>query len=134
MYRLGKHIEWLHRTKMICRSKGRGCGDVGALRLPWVLMSMAKNMQIACQRSWIARNIHNASNRVLHKGVENNLLTTRTRWVKHKPIELCCQPRQKVFRFPLEDIYIADIAQVPLCILDRAGRLFNGNYPTDMAR
>src|SRR6266446_8425321 len=95
-------------------------------------MSMAKHIKVACQCRRVTRDIHDACYRVLHESIKDDLLTTCTRWVKHKPIKLRSQRWQQIFCFALENLHIAHTAQVPLCILDSAGRLFNGKDLTDM--
>src|SRR5438874_11258320 len=70
---------------------------------------------------------------MLCQGIEDSPLATGTRWVDHESVELRGQYRQQVFYFALEDVYIADLAQVPLGIFDGAGRLFDGDDPLDMA-
>ena len=67
MRRLWEHIEWLHRAQM-----------VGG-------MKMAKDIQVTGQRGWIARDIDDARNGMLDKGVEHDLLASRPWWVDHQP-------------------------------------------------
>src|SRR2546422_11768391 len=95
-------------------------------------MLMAKHIKIPCQCRRVARDIHDAGHRVLHESIKDDLLATCTRWVKHKPIKLWSQRWQQILCFALENLHIAHPAQVPLCILDSAGRLFNGKDLADM--
>ena len=88
---------------------------------------MAEYMQISRQRCRVARDIHYPGNGMFYQGIQHDLLAAGPWRINDQSIDLRGQLRQHILHFPLEDLDVAHLAQVPLGILDGARRLLDSD-------